>query len=129
MRGRDRRHRSPARIHRVNLRFDDDEFDAVSDAATAAGLTTAGYCAETALATARGHQRAGDSTLVLRALAKELFGARAAVNRVGSNVNQVAAAFHGTGLVPEYAQAAIELCLRTVERLDSVVAELRRRLG
>ncbi|MFI5959713.1 plasmid mobilization protein [Cryptosporangium sp. NPDC051539] len=127
-RGRDRRHRSPARTNRVNVRLNDDEFAAVSRAASESGLTASGYCAEVALAAAREESSSGIDRLIFRRLGRDLFAARAAVNKFGSNVNQVAAAFNSTGVLPEYAQAAIDVCRRSVERVDAVLAELRRLL-
>ena len=128
-RGRDRRHQTPGRQHRVNLRFGDQEHADVTDAATAAGLTASGFCADAAVTAARGEPGPGSERRVLRRLGIELFAARSAVNRFGSNVNQVAAAWNTTGVLPEYARAAIDMCRRAVERLDAVVAELRRRIG
>ncbi|MBC8092630.1 MAG: hypothetical protein H7Y15_11970 [Pseudonocardia sp.] len=126
---RDRLHIAPGRGVRVNLRLSEAERVQVAEAALAAGLTVSGFCAVAALAAARGEPGPGSEREALRALMVELFGARSAVNRFGSNVNQVAVAVNASGEPPPYARVAVELCGRAVGRLDEVVARVRRRLG
>jgi hypothetical protein len=46
----------------------------------------------------------------------------------GSNVNQSAAAFNATGVPPEWAAEAAELCRAAVARLDEVTARIATRL-
>jgi hypothetical protein len=124
---RHRQHAGPRRPHRVNGRYSDSELREIQSAAAWSGLTVAGFCAEAALAAARGATAAGPGSdyETLRALLRQLFAARTAVNRFGANVNQVAAAYHATGEVPGHADAAIALCGRAVGRLDEVVTLVR----
>jgi hypothetical protein len=111
-------------------RFSDEELAVIEAAARAAGATTTGFCADAVLLVARGEFVPGQAGLreALRQLGLEVAAARTAVNRFGTNVNQVAAAWNSTGEVPPYARAAIELCTRAVGRLDEVAGQLSRRL-
>lgn len=129
-RPRDRRRRSAGRPNRLTPRFTDDELSEIAAAAAREGRTITGFCADAALAAARGATTGGPGSEreALRQLQLEMFAARTAVNKYGTNVNQVAAAFNATGELPEYAAAAILLCRRAVERLDAVTASVRRRL-
>jgi hypothetical protein len=62
-------------------------------------------------------------------LQRQLFEARTAVNRFGSNVNQAVAKLHATGVPPIEALAhAVGLCTRAVRNLDLLIDELHRRL-
>jgi hypothetical protein len=111
----------------VNGRYSDSELREIQAAADWSGLTLAGFCAEAALAAARGATATGPGSAneTLRALLLQLFAARTAVNRFGTNVNQVATACNSAGEVPVHANAVIALCGRAVDRLDEVVALIR----
>jgi hypothetical protein len=124
---RHRQHAGPRRPHRINGRFSDSEFHEIQTAATWSGLTPAGFCAEAALAAARGGIATGPGSAheTLRELLRQLFAARTAVNRFGTNVNQVAAAYNSTGETPSHSDIAIALCGRAVGRLDEVVTIIR----
>ncbi len=50
--GRDRDHLSPRRSKQIKLRYTQQEYTAIAQAARDAGLTPTGYAAEAALATA-----------------------------------------------------------------------------
>lgn len=58
---------------------------------------------------------------------RELPATRRAVNMFGSNVNQVAAAWHSTGGLPEWAAESVRMCAVRY-RLDEVTARIYRRL-
>jgi len=125
-RGRHRGHRLPGRSRRVTLRYDEDEYAAVTNAATQAGLTLTGYTAQAALAVAtRQRPPQGEP---LRAALLEVIQARTQVRRFAVNVNQAVAVLHGTGEAPEWIARAIEITARAVARLDVAAAELARRL-
>jgi hypothetical protein len=65
----------------------------------------------------------------LARLQRELFAARTAVNRFGSNVNQAVAKLHTTGEAPTDALThAVVLCGRAVRHLDALIDEVHRRL-
>lgn len=124
---RHRQHAGPQRPHRINGRFSDSELQEIKTAAAWSGLTPAGFCAEAALAAARGGAATGPGSRheTLRELLRQLFASRTAVNRFGTNVNQVAAAYNSTGEMPSHADAAIALCGRAVDRLDEIAALIR----
>lgn len=129
-RGRDRTHRGPGRPHRVNARFTDVELAEVDAAAAAVGMTPTGFCAEAALAAARGVPPASlDPTREqLAQLQGDLFDARVAVGRIGTNLNQAVAALNATGEAPDWLARAVALCERRMQHLDAVIAAVDRRL-
>ncbi|MFY1633743.1 hypothetical protein ACN27F_10760 [Solwaraspora sp. WMMB335] len=134
-RGADRRHQFPGRGQRINLRLDESEHSDVLEAAARAGLTPTGFCANAALAMARG--TAGPGGLVsgtgvtraeLAAMQRDLFSARTAVTRTGTNLNQATAALNATGEAPVWLAHAVKRCVHALDKLDAVVADIDRRL-
>jgi len=127
-RGRDRRHQRPGRVNRIYLRLDDEEHARVLAAATGAGMTAAGFCAEAALGAVETGQIQGVEAgrEELRAAMIELFAARRAVNRFGTNVNQAVTVLHSTGEAPVWLTDAVRLCTRAVAALDAVTARISR---
>lgn len=135
VRGADRRHRSPGREFRVNLRFDAGEHHDVVIAAVRAGLTSTGFCADAALAAARGiaapgglMRGVGVTRQELAGLQRELFAARTAVIRTGTNLNQAVAVLNATGVAPVWLDHAVARCDRWLDQLDAVVGDIDRRL-
>jgi hypothetical protein len=129
--GRQRSHRGDGRPRRLTPRFTEAEFAEVVAAAASIGMTPNGFVADSAVAAARG------TPLVLAdaqrreefaRLQRQLFEARTAVNRFGTNVNQAVAALNATGQTPEWLVQAVRLAVRSVQRLDEVIAEVDRRL-
>ncbi|WP_330186135.1 hypothetical protein KZZ52_41765 [Dactylosporangium sp. AC04546] len=134
-RGLDRRHQFPGRRRRVNLRFDEAEHHDVVVAADRTGLTPAGFCADAALAAARGAAAPGrmvSGTAVTRhelaELQRDLFAARTAIIRTGTNLNQAVAALNATGEAPVWLGLAVARCERALGQLDAVVGDVDRRL-
>jgi hypothetical protein len=124
--GRDRRHQRPRRGRLMMLRYDDEEFAAVLEAAKRSGLTPSGYAAEVALAFAtEGRPPEGDP---LREALVELMQARTQVRRFAVNVNQAMGVLHTAGEAPEWLTRATDLTTQAVARLDAVTAKLARRL-
>ena len=126
MSGPRRRRRNPGqRMHRVEVRFTDEELAAIRDASAAPGkgLSVARFVAEAALvaadvrpaATRPGH---APSRLVLA----EVMSAVAAVNRIGNNLNQLAREKNTTGLRPAGTRDAEERVLAALERLAEAAA-------
>lgn len=134
-RGAHRRHQFPGRLHRINLRLNPDEHHDITTAAARAGMTPTGYCAEAALAAARHTTTPGApipglgvTRAELAALQRELFAARTAVIRTGTNLNQAIAALHAVGEPPDWLGHAVARCDRTRDLLDRVAAAIDRRL-
>jgi uncharacterized protein (DUF1778 family) len=119
------------RSQRLNPRFTPEELAEVVAAAKSVGMTPTGFCADSALAAARGTPMVLEDAQYREELARllrQLFEARTALNRLGTNVNQAVAQLHSTGEVPEWMQRAIHRAVEAVERLDQVVAAVDRRL-
>jgi hypothetical protein len=129
-RGRDRRHLYPGRTRRAAPTFTEQEWAEVVVAAAAVGLTPTGFCGEAALAVARRTRPASldPDRHGLADLQSELFDARVAVGRIGTNLNQAVTALNATGQAPEWLPVAAGLCERRMERLDVVIGLIHRRL-
>jgi hypothetical protein len=123
---RHRPHLSPGRPHRVYVRLSDEEKQLVERAAVATATSPAGYLARAGLAAAADGR--GVASGELAELQRELFAARRAVNMIGSNLNQAAAAANSTGELPVWTADAIRLCAAAVARVDAVTARIHRRL-
>jgi hypothetical protein len=125
-----------ARVHRLTPRFTDAELAAIRAAAEAAQMTLTGFCALAALAAARRHPgqpgpagaAAGPGAEELAELQRELFAARTAVNRTGTNLNQAVAQLNTTGQPPVWLEHAVDRVARAVAELDGVVAGIDGRL-
>lgn len=131
VRGRDRSHRRPGRPHRVNARFTAAELAEVEAAASAVAMTPTGFLAEAGLAAARGTPPASLDPVRehLAALQAELFDARVAVGRIGTNLNQAVAALNATGTAPDWLARAVALCEGRMTHLDQVIATVDARLN
>jgi hypothetical protein len=106
----------------VKIRYTDDEYTDLADAARLAGLTPTGYAGEAALAAAR--NTAPPSTAPWRVALAELMAARGQVRRFGSNINQAARALNALGEVPEWLDRAVAATERAVTRLDEAAANV-----
>jgi hypothetical protein len=129
--GRHRSHRCAGRPHRLSPRFSAEELAEVVAAAASVGSTANGFCADSAVAAARGTPMVlADARYRedLARLQRQLFAARTAVVRLGTNVNQAVAALHVRGEAPAWLGAAIRLAARSVGRLDEVIVAVDRRL-
>lgn len=114
--GRDRRHVRPGRPRQVKIRYTEDEYASLAEAARLAGLTPTGYAAEAALAAAS--NSVPPSTAPWRLALAELMAARGQVRRFGSNVNQAARALNALGEAPDWLDRAVAVTERAVARLD-----------
>lgn len=130
--GRDREHLFPGRVRRINPSFTAGEYAEVVAAARRVGLTPTGFCAVAALAAARGGHGVGppaDAGCELLAQVQvELFDARTAVVRTGTNLNQAVTMLHATGEAPVWLRHAATRCMRSLAGLDAAVAAVHRRL-
>jgi hypothetical protein len=129
-RGRRRRQRN-GQTERVSPRFTPADRSEVDAAAASAGMSTSRFCAEAALAAARGtpmHLSAAVDREALARLQRQLFVARTEVARFGVNVNQAVAALNSTGVAPEWMGRAMLRVGYSLGQLDEVIAEVDRRL-
>ena len=120
--GRYRPHTHPARTKRLQLRYTKAEYTAVAQAAHNAGLTTTGYAADAALATALTLEP--PTAEPWRAVQIELIEARNQVRRIGTNINQAARALNATGEPPPWLQRALTIADRAVARLDDAATAI-----
>jgi len=130
-RGRYRRRTATSRERRLTARFTDDELDVIRDAADAAELTLAAFCGLAALTAAqpRGRDDQGEpSRDELAEMQRELFAARVAVNRAGTNLNQAVAAFNATGEPPVWLEHVVARAMKAVDEVDRVASRIHRRL-
>ena len=130
-RGRDRRHLYPGRQRRIAPTFTDGEYADIAAAAVAAGVTPTGFCAEAALSAARGVRSAAldPARETFADMQVELFDARVALGRIGTNLNQAVAALNATGDAPDWLERVVALCERRMQRLDGVIERVDRRLS
>jgi hypothetical protein len=128
-----RRHSSIPRKYRVTVRFNDEELATLEAGAEAASLTLTGYCAMVAVAAARGQQSdrlAGlPSEEELGEMQRELYAARVAVNKAGTNINQAVAQLNATGEPPVWLEQAVARGMTAVEQMDAVVSRIHQRLA
>ena len=130
--GRARRRRARDGLTEVlRPRFAPGERAEVDAAAASAGMSTSRFCAEAALAAARGTPMvlsAAQDREALARLQRQLFAARTEVARFGVNVNQAVAALNATGAAPEWMGRAMHRVGYSIIQLDEVIAEVDRRL-
>lgn len=115
--------------------------DVIQEAADAADLTVAGFCGMAALAAARrintthsaerdnGDSDGGPDDDALAEMQRELYAARVAVNRAGTNLNQAVAELNTTGVPPIWLEHAVDRFIRALDELDAVVSRIHRRLS
>ena len=125
-RGRDRTHRGLGRPHRLNARLSDAELAEIETAAAAAGMTPTGFLTEAGLAAARGAPPTSLDPMreSLALLEVELFDARVAVGRIGTNLNQAVAALNVTGQAPAWLERVAWLCEQRMLRVDAVISRI-----
>ncbi|MGQ0680615.1 MAG: plasmid mobilization relaxosome protein MobC [Actinomycetota bacterium] len=141
--GRRRRYRG--RHRRIQLKLHDDEYEVIARAAGYVGLTATGFAAEGSLqvaeATVAKHEGGEAPTGPDRALAlpdeellKESVVAMMAgtteLNRIGVNLNQIAARLNATGELPGSGQveAALEALFAKIEVLEERTTEAAKQL-
>ena len=128
---RDRTHRGPGRPHRLNARLSDGELAEIETAAAAVAMTPTGYLTEAGLAAARGAPPTSLDPMreSLALLEVELFDARVAVGRIGTNLNQAVAALNATGQAPAWLERVAWLCEQRMLRVDAVISRIDRVLA
>lgn len=126
-----------ARDHRLTPRFTDEELTAIRAAADAAQMTLTGFCALAALAVARRQpgetsppdEAPGVGAEELAEMQRELFAARVAVNRTGTNLNQAVAQLNATDEPPVWLEHAVNRVAKAVQEVDALASRIHRRLA
>ena len=108
------------------LRYNEDEYAAVCQAAQRVGLTPTGYAALVTLAAAT--DKPPPRADPVRDALAELIVARLQVRRFGVNVNQAVVALHATGQAPPWLVNATALASRAVTRIDEAAMAITRSL-
>ncbi len=123
-----RRRSSTSREYRLTPRFNDEELARIQAAAEAAEMTLTGYCALAVVAAARGEPidlpGGLPSEEELGEMQRELYAARVAVNKAGTNLNQAVAQLNATGEPPVWLDHAVARSMRAVEQVDAVVSRI-----
>ncbi|MFJ2110787.1 plasmid mobilization relaxosome protein MobC [Streptomyces sp. NPDC087850] len=115
-RRRERRADNPRR-HRVNLAYNDVELATLTTAAALACLRLSAYVARSALAVAK--EEVSPAPVEYRDQLRTLSDARTAVNRIGTNLNQIARVMNAEGEeTPERLDAVLERVEAAIRRLD-----------
>jgi phage-related minor tail protein len=125
-----------ARDHRLTPRFTDEELSAIRAAAGAAQMTLTGFCALAALSVARrlpdeassSREMSGVTAEELAEMQRELFAARVAVNRAGTNLNQAVAQLNATGQ-PVWLAHAVTRVAKALDEVDAVASRIHHRLA
>ncbi|MFC8202215.1 plasmid mobilization relaxosome protein MobC [Streptomyces sp. NPDC057298] len=108
------------RMHQPSCRMNDDEYQLLIRAAATCNMSVASYLARSALKAARNLDRTATAIADERAMLKELFDLRTALNRIGNNLNQVAAALNSDEPAPQ-AKAVLVAVDRISLRVDAFV--------
>ncbi|MFB7030990.1 MULTISPECIES: hypothetical protein [unclassified Streptomyces] len=114
-RRRERQTDAPRR-HRVNAAYNDTELATLTIAAASAGMAVTAYVAQAALAVAR--EEVSPAPVESKSQWRELRDAMLALNRIGTNWNQIAHVKNAGGEVPDPQFDAVR------ERVDAAVARL-----
>lgn len=109
-----------------SVRLTRDELDLVTRAAEAAGLKTAGFLADAAVAVAQAQGGSRAWLLDQRGRVEELIAASAQLARVGNNLNQIARILNSGGQV-DHADEAAARVLRAAARVEDAAIEIARR--
>ncbi|KIZ17858.1 hypothetical protein SNA_11365 [Streptomyces natalensis ATCC 27448] len=109
-----------------SVRLTQDELDTVTRAAEAAGLKTAGFLADAAVAVAQAQGGSKAWLLDQRGRVEELMAASAQLARVGNNLNQIARILNSGGHV-DHVDEAVARVLRAAVRVEDAAIEIARR--
>ncbi|NWF30864.1 plasmid mobilization relaxosome protein MobC [Streptomyces sp. PKU-EA00015] len=101
----------------MNARFNELEYATLMTAAAAVGMSVTAYVATAAVAVAR--EEVSPAPVDFKERMRTLSDARIAVNRIGTNLNQIAAVLNSEGEeTPERLAAVLERVERAVRSLD-----------
>ncbi|MFE1174261.1 plasmid mobilization protein [Streptomyces sp. NPDC058773] len=109
-----------------SVRLTQVELDTVKRAAEAAGLKTAGFLADAAVAVAQAQGGSRAWLLDQRGRVEELMAASAQLARVGNNLNQVARVLNSGGQA-DHVDETVARVLRAATRVEDAAIEIARR--
>ncbi|MFJ9419997.1 MobC family plasmid mobilization relaxosome protein [Streptomyces sp. NPDC101227] len=126
LRTRPRLRQSEHRDQVRSVRLTRDELESIKCAAEAAGLMTAGFIADAAVAVAQAHGGPKPWLLDQRGRVEELMAAGAQLARVGNNLNQIARILNSGGQAA-YVDQAVARILRAAARVEEAAVGMARR--
>ncbi|MEV7886940.1 plasmid mobilization protein [Streptomyces sp. NPDC002817] len=107
-------------MHQPSCRMNDAEYQLLVRGAAACNMSVANYLARAALKAARNLDLTAAEIAGEREMLHELFALRTALNRIGNNLNQVAAALNSDEPAPQ-AKAVLAGVDRVSLRVDAFV--------
>jgi uncharacterized protein (DUF1778 family) len=117
-RNRPRKTNASKRTHLIASRFNDEEKQALFDAAAACAMTPSGFLAHAALSAARDLTRTAAEVAGEREVIAELFSLRRHLAQIGNNLNQVAKTLNSGADAP-HAEAVLQAVQRAAKRVDA----------
>ncbi|MDX2535749.1 MULTISPECIES: plasmid mobilization protein [Streptomyces] len=117
-RNRPRKTNDRKRTHLIASRFNDEEKQALLDAAAASAMTPSGFLAHAALAAARDLTRTAAEVAGEREVITELFSLRRHLAQIGNNLNQVARVLNSGADAP-HAESVLQAVHRAAKRVDA----------
>ncbi|GAA3900013.1 MobC family plasmid mobilization relaxosome protein [Streptomyces lacrimifluminis] len=117
-RNRPRKTDDRKRTHLIASRFNDEEKQALLDAAAVCAMTPSGFLAHAALAAARDLTRTAAEVAGEREVIAELFSLRRHLAQLGNNLNQVARALNSGADAP-HAETVLQAVHRAAKRVDA----------
>ncbi|MDQ0930813.1 plasmid mobilization protein [Streptomyces turgidiscabies] len=117
-RNRPRKTDERKRTHLIASRFNDEERQALRDAAAACAMTPSGFLAHAALAAARDLTRTAAEVAGEREVIAELFSLRRHLAQIGNNLNQVARTLNSGADAP-HAETVLQAVHRAAKRVDA----------
>ena len=121
---RRRRHSSAPRDHRITVRFNAEEYAAVTANAAAARLAVAAYLAEVGTAPLVPGESPGGLGAERAEALIELMGVHRQLVGAARNLNQATAALHSLGEEPAQLRVVAEYVRSVASRVDEAVARV-----
>lgn len=110
------------------VRFDAEEFAAISEAAASMNVSPVSYIAMAAVATAQGDDSPAANTPLQEALI-ELMRTRNQVVKIGTNLNQLVRSLQSTGVIPESIDWAVRVSRNALESVEAAAERAQKILS
>lgn len=121
----DRESPSPRRTHRVNLAYNDAEYEIVTAAAARSNMAPAAWAADAALSVAK--ELFVPVSAEARDVLAEFIQARNQLSRVGNNANQIAKVLNADGTVTDaQLRATLTAVSAAIQRMDEATRQVMR---